>query len=99
MAAIITPDTEVDPVGSTVRPREPAMTRWEALADKIREQIRTGQLGAGQLLPSYAELGRTGLDQPVSYGTVRMALAVLRAEGWVVGEQGVGVRVRADHPK
>jgi DNA-binding GntR family transcriptional regulator len=75
------------------------MTRWEALAERLREQIRTGALAPGQLLPSYAELGRTGLDQPVSYGTVRMALAMLRTQGWVAGEAGVGVRVRADHPE
>lgn len=69
--------------------------RWQQIADSIRTQIRTGQLVPGDLLPSYRLLGE---QHGTSYGTVRMALAVLRTEGWVEGEPGVGVRVRADHP-
>lgn len=71
------------------------MTRWERLAEHIRRQIRNGVLRPGELIPSYRELGEI---HQVSYGTVRQALAVLRVEGWIEGEPGVGVRVREDHP-
>lgn len=72
------------------------MTRWERIAEHIREQIRSGQLRPGDRLPSYAALGE---EHGASYGTVRMALAVLRTEGWIAGEPGVGVFVRDDHPE
>lgn len=71
------------------------MTRWERLAEHIRGQIRSGQLQPGGLLPSYRVLGE---EHGVSYATVRQALTVLRMEGWVTGEPGVGVRVRQDPP-
>jgi len=70
-------------------------TRWERLAEHIRSEIRAGRLKPGDLLPSYRQLGE---DHQVSYATVRTALTVLRTEGWIVGEIGVGVRVREDHP-
>ena len=70
-------------------------TRWERLAEHVRGEIRAGRLRPGALLPSYRQLGE---DHGVSYATVRQALTVLRTEGWVVGEPGVGVRVREDHP-
>ena len=70
-------------------------TRWERLAEHIRSEIRTGRLKPGDLLPSYRQLSE---DHHVSYATVRTALTVLRTEGWIVGEVGVGVRVREDHP-
>jgi DNA-binding GntR family transcriptional regulator len=72
------------------------MTRWEALAESIREQIRGGRLKPGDRLPSYADLEKSGLDYPVSYGTVRMAVNVLKAEGWVTSQQGIGMFVRGD---
>lgn len=71
------------------------MTRWERVAEAIREQVRAGILKPGGYLPSYRALGE---QHGVSYGTVRAALLTLRAEGWVEGEPGVGVRVREDHP-
>lgn len=71
------------------------MTRWERLAEHIRNQIRAGRLQPGDMLPSYRALGE---EHGVSYATVRQALTVLRTEGWIVGEPGVGVRVRTDHP-
>src|SRR5690554_2196418 len=70
-------------------------TRWERLAEHIRSEIRAGRLKPGDLLPSYRQLGE---EHQVSYATVRTALTVLRTEGWIVGEAGVGVRVREDHP-
>lgn len=71
------------------------MTRWERVAQAIRDDIRTGRLQPGDLLASYRELGE---QHEVSYATVRQALTVLRVEGWVAGEPGVGVRVLPDHP-
>lgn len=70
-------------------------TRWERVADDIRSQIRRGALTPGDYLPSYRLLGE---QYETSYGTIRMALAVLRTEGWIEGESGVGVRVREGHP-
>lgn len=73
-----------------------ATTRWERVAEAIREQIRSGRLRPGDYIPSYAQLQET---HGVSYGTVRDALRTLRMEGWLEeGEQGVGTRVREDHP-
>jgi DNA-binding GntR family transcriptional regulator len=104
MADTIDPvDTEaVRMVKSLLRRRETTMaTRWERVAEAIRDQIRTGkglrvEKDGSRWLPSYAKLG----DQhDVSYGTVLAAMRQLRAEGWIHdGEQGVGVRVREDHP-
>lgn len=71
------------------------MTRWERLAEDLRQQIRAGELRPGDLIPSYRMLGE---QYKISYGTVRQALSVLRVEGWIEGEPGVGVRVRQDHP-
>lgn len=96
-----------DAVPSEVLPKETAvtMTRWERVAESIREQIRAKEgpdLRADEdgtlWLLSYRELGAPERHN-VAYGTVRTALHQLRMEGWVEGEQGVGVRVRADHPK
>jgi DNA-binding GntR family transcriptional regulator len=66
------------------------------MAQDIRQRIRDGRLPAGELLPSYRLLGE---QYQTSYGTVRIALRVLETEGWTVGEPGVGVRVRGDHPE
>ena len=71
-------------------------SRWERVAEDIREQIRSGQLRPGDMLPTYRRLQE--LHQ-TSYGPVRMAMMALRLEGWVEGEPGVGVRVREDHPE
>lgn len=72
-----------------------ATTRWERVAEDIRQQIRSGQLRPGDYLPSYRLLGER---YSTSYGTIRAALMTLRAEGWIEGEPGVGVLVREDHP-
>jgi len=92
---VITDSDPVDLVASVPRPRETSMTRWETLAEHLRDQIRSGHIQPGELLPSYAQIQE---QHGISYGTVRQALWVLRMEGWVAGEPGVGVRVRADHP-
>lgn len=93
-------------VKSLLRHRETTMaTRWERVAEAIRDQIRTGnglrtEKDGSRWLPSYAQLRTVlGEDQKVSYGTVLAAMRQLRTEGWIhEGEQGIGVRVREDHP-
>jgi GntR family transcriptional regulator len=64
---------------------------YRQIADEIREQIRSGELPEGAVLPSEAALMR---QHGTSQGTVRKAVALLRSEGWVVSESGRGVFVR-----
>ena len=66
----------------------------ELVADAIRAQIRSGQLSAGDRLPSIAKLKEL---YGVSYGPIYAAMIELKAQGWVVGRQGDGVYV-ADKP-
>jgi GntR family transcriptional regulator len=65
-------------------------SRFAAIAASLRADIDTGALGPGAALPSEAELtGRFA----VSRGTVRQALAGLRAEGLITGGRGRPPRV------
>ena len=65
--------------------------RHAAIAQALREEILSDQLLAGSSLPSEAQLStRFG----VSRGTVRQALASLRAEGLIVGGRGRAPIVR-----
>ena len=66
------------------------MPKFEALAAQIRGRIRSGQLQPGDKLPSIAQLGR---EFKVSYGTIRGAMLVLKAEKLLKGRQGIGVFV------
>jgi GntR family transcriptional regulator len=69
--------------------------KFRQIADDLREQIRSGELAAGSLLPSEAALvERYGTSQ----GTVRKALGVLRAEGLTVPQSGKGVFVKEQRP-
>lgn len=82
-------------VDSLARARENNMTaKFERVAESIRGQIRAGDLRPGDRLPTTQELiGQYG----VSYGTLRSALLVLKSEGLIQGEPGVGVYV-AERP-
>jgi GntR family transcriptional regulator len=62
------------------------------LADELRRRIATGALAVGDPLPSEAQLCRAF---QVSRGTVRQALATLRAEGAIGGGRGKPPVVRA----
>jgi DNA-binding GntR family transcriptional regulator len=64
---------------------------YRQLADLIRDAINTGQLRPGELLPSE---GRLAQVHEVGRDAVRDALALLRSEGQIVTERGVGSRVR-----
>ncbi|MEJ7891908.1 MAG: GntR family transcriptional regulator [Solirubrobacteraceae bacterium] len=55
------------------------------IADDLRRRIATGELRTGDPVPSEAQLSRA---HAVSRGTVRQALAALRAEGAIGGGRG-----------
>lgn len=101
----VDPLDDVDPVSSLVSPRENTMPpKWERVADAIRQQIRDGrdltEREDGRYLPSYPHLLATrwpGVGT-ISYGTLRQVITVLKVQGWIEGEPGIGLRVREDHP-
>lgn len=61
------------------------LPRHAAIAQALRNSIRTGELAPGSPLPSEARLSERF---NVSRGTVRHALATLRSEGLVEGGRG-----------
>ncbi|MFC0315456.1 GntR family transcriptional regulator [Gordonia phosphorivorans] len=63
----------------------------QRLADDLRRRITSGAWPAGSSAPSEAELCR---EFDASRGTVRQAIAALRAEGLLVGGQGKPPTVR-----
>ena len=68
-----------------------SVPRHAVIAQALREGIRAGELAPGSSLPSEAQLS---LQFQVSRGTVRQALASLRAEGLIVGGRGRAPVVR-----
>jgi len=63
------------------------------ITDAIRDAIRDGELGPGGRIPGQVAL----VDHfGVAKGTVDTAINALKAEGLLVGRQGVGVFVRTD---
>jgi GntR family transcriptional regulator len=62
-----------------------AASRHAAIAAALRAQIQSGTLALGSPLPSEAQLSARF---QVSRGTVRQALAALRAEGLIAGGRG-----------
>ena len=68
----------------------PVKPKWEQLADHIRSQIESGDLGPGDRLPSTAQLKA---QHGVSATVVRQAILVLQTQGWVQGVHGLGVFV------
>jgi GntR family transcriptional regulator len=64
---------------------------YQRIADDLRAEILSGRLAPGQRLPSERDIS----DQyQTTRPTVRKALAVLRADGLVLTEQGRGAFVR-----
>lgn len=78
-------DVEGDMPDLTGRPM------YLVVADDLRKRIDRADLRPGDQIPSLAEL--VG-EYDASTTTIRQALAVLRAEGHLVGQQGKGVFVR-----
>ncbi|GAA2815057.1 GntR family transcriptional regulator [Kitasatospora paracochleata] len=63
-----------------------------SVADALREQIRSGELGPGAALPTGRELAERF---QVTAKTAAAGVDILKAEGLVIGEQGGRRRVRA----
>lgn len=61
------------------------------VADDLRRRIEDGDLQPGDQIPSLSELVA---EYDTSTTTIRQALALLRSEGLLVGQQGKGVFVR-----
>jgi GntR family transcriptional regulator len=74
----------------TLRPATQAASRHASIAAALRRQIVSGVLAAGSALPSEAQLSARF---QVSRGTVRQALAALKAEGLISGGRGRPPRV------
>src|SRR5215213_8982059 len=64
---------------------------FRQLADLLRNQIQSGQLGPGDPLPSELRLAQ---EYGISRTTVRQAIAQLRTEGLVSVERPRGTFVR-----
>ena len=61
--------------------------RYRTIAAELRHQVQAGEIPAGRLLPSEADLSRA---YGVSRVTVRKALDLLRSEGLIDSRQGFG---------
>ncbi|GAA1797738.1 hypothetical protein GCM10009682_19230 [Luedemannella flava] len=68
----------------------PRAPRYPEIVEDIREKIREGVLRPGDPLPSIEQLKA---QYEVSYGPVRTAMLVLKAEGLIRGEPGRAVFV------
>src|SRR3954469_3656708 len=68
---------------------------FRQLADLLRNQIESGELGPGEPLPSELRLAQ---DHDISRTTVRQAIGQLRAEGLVTVDRPRGTFVRVPEP-
>lgn len=68
---------------------------YEALADRLRDDIAAGRLRPGERLPSVRQLAET---EDLAPGTVQQAMSALRREGLVEARRGQGTRV-VDAPR
>ncbi|MFF4537743.1 GntR family transcriptional regulator [Streptomyces aureus] len=80
--------------GRNRSPRPPRSHR--EVADELRSRIRSGQLRAGQRMPTQAELA---VEFGVERGTVRQALRVLQSEHLLVNVSKGSPATVADHPE
>ncbi|MFD4710537.1 GntR family transcriptional regulator [Streptomyces sp. NPDC058430] len=69
--------------------------KWRDLADRLAEQIRSGEYAPGAQLPQIRELVETGEG---SKATVHQAYKALEAEGLVTSTRGHGTVVRQRAP-
>lgn len=67
--------------------------KYQIWAERIRKQIRSGQLRPGERLPSFSQMKQSGFSQ----ATLDRALALLENEGLIVRREKVGVFI-ADAP-
>lgn len=80
-----------DPGSDTVTSPTP---KYQQFADMIRSQIRSGELGPGDRLPSNTQFNAQGWKK----GTYLAGMRVLRTEGWVRGQPGEAVYVTDNPP-
>jgi GntR family transcriptional regulator len=80
------------PAVEPIKPLGPPSARflYRAVAEALRERIRTRVYGPGSRIPTFAELAA---EFNVSTITVRHAIRELSLEGMLVGRQGLGVFV------
>jgi GntR family transcriptional regulator len=64
-----------------------AQAKYQEIADRLRDQMRSGVLAPGERLPSEPDLVR---EFDASRNTVRLAIALLTNQGLVVTRQGLG---------
>ena len=90
----MTPRRRKGPAAGQAPPAAPTPvelgSRFAAIASSLRREIHSGALGSGAAVPSEAQLSS---QFGVSRGTVRQALAALRAEGLITGGRGRSPRV------
>jgi GntR family transcriptional regulator len=67
-----------------------AQAKYQEIADRLRDQIDSGEFAPGERLPSEPDLVR---QFDASRNTVRLALALLTNQGLVVTRQGLGTFV------
>jgi GntR family transcriptional regulator len=67
-----------------------AHSKYQQIADRLRDQIHSGELGPGERLPSEPDLVS---EHQASRNTVRLAIALLTNQGMVVTRQGLGTFV------
>ncbi len=81
---------ETNPVLLSTLSLDSDIPLYSQLVSIVKRNITAGTLGAGELLPSEAELCKTF---NISRSTVRQAIGALEAEGLVVRKQGRGTFV------
>lgn len=69
---------------------------YQQIATEIRTRISSGELQAGDLVPSVRSLMR---DYGVAIATAQRALSTLRAEGYIKPERGVGSIVTTEEER
>ena len=69
---------------------------FEQLAQRVKEEVAGGRLGAGDRLPSVRELAR---ELAINPNTVARAYERLEAEGVIVRRQGAGCFVTERRPE
>jgi GntR family transcriptional regulator len=72
--------------------------KYQRIADALRRQIKAGEYKPGDRLPPEAALLDRFRNQlgTLSLPTLRQAIAVLRAEGLIESQHGIGTFVRTD---
>jgi GntR family transcriptional regulator len=65
---------------------------YRQIADLLRAQIQSGEYPVGSVLPAEKRIAQ---ENGVGRDTVRTAMGLLRAEGWIETHRPVGSRVRS----